>query len=159
MQLRDILLEKGTNVVTIDASQSIRDAIGRLNENRIGALIATSNGEEVVGIITERDILRKCGEDCINRSESKATKETGCSSLVQDTMTKELIIGALDDDPDQIMGVMTKNRIRHLPILDDGRLAGIISIGDLVNAHLEEMVFDSRTLKNYISRNDTPAQA
>lgn len=159
MQLRDILLEKGTNVVTIDAGQSIRDAIGRLNENRIGALIATSNGGEVVGIITERDILRKCGEHCINRSESTATKETGCASLVEDTMTKELIIGTLDDDPDQIMGVMTKNRIRHLPILDDGRLAGIISIGDLVNAHLEEMVFDSRTLKNYISRNDTPAPA
>ena len=65
-------------------------------------------------------------------------------------MTKDLIIGVLDDDPNYVMGIMSKNRIRHLPILDDGKLAGIISIGDLINAHLEEKVFENRTLRDYI---------
>ena len=159
MRIRDILQEKGTRVVTIDANRNIHDAIGTLNKHRIGALIVTSEGDEVVGIITERDILRKCGEGCDSVKESKTSEGTTCSSLVQDAMTKKLLIGVLDDDPDYVMGVMTKNRIRHLPILDEGSLAGIISIGDLVNAHLEEKVFESCTLKDYLSRNFTPTQA
>jgi CBS domain-containing protein len=82
--------------------------------------------------------------------EGPKREEAACPSLVQDAMTKDLVIGVLDDDPNYLMGVMTKNRIRHLPILDNGILAGIISIGDLVNAHLEEKVFENRTLKDYI---------
>ena len=74
-------------------------------------------------------------------------------------MATELVTGVPDDDPNYVLAVMTKNRIRHLPILDEGSLAGIISIGDLVNAHLEEKVFENRTLKDYLSRNFTPAQA
>ena len=66
-------------------------------------------------------------------------------------MTKDLVIGVPDDDLNYVMNVMTKHHIRHLPILDDGALAGIISISDLVNAHLEENVFESRTLKGYIN--------
>ena len=65
-------------------------------------------------------------------------------------MTRNLVIGVPDDDLDYVMGVMTKHQIRHLPILQDGRLAGIISISDLVNAHLEENVFESRTLNQYL---------
>lgn len=155
MRARDILLEKGKEVVTIDAGRSIHDAIGKLIEHGIGALIVTAEGEEIVGIITERDILRMCG-DRLNRLPTQ--EETACSFLVQDAMTKDLVIGVPDDDPNYIMGVMTKNRIRHLPILDEGSLVGIISIGDLVNAHLEEKVFENRTLKDYLSRNSTPEQ-
>jgi len=65
-------------------------------------------------------------------------------------MTKDLVIGVPDDDLNYVMGVMTKNRVRHLPILENGHLAGIISMSDLVNAHFEEHVFESRTLKDYI---------
>ena len=108
------------------------------------------NSEEIIGIITERDILRVCGERCVRLNEPPAREETPCPSLVQDAMTKDPIIGVLDDDLDYVMGIMTKNRIRHLPILDDGSLAGIISIGDVVNAHLKETVFENRTLKDYI---------
>jgi CBS domain-containing protein len=158
MRARDILLEKGKEVVTIDAGRSIHDAIGKLNEHGIGALIVTGEGEEIVGIITERDILRKCGDHCVRLKRLPTQEETACPFLVQDTMTKDLLIGVPDDDPNYIMGVMTKNRIRHLPILDEGSLVGIISIGDLVNAHLEEKVFENRTLKDYLSRNSTPAQ-
>jgi len=158
MRIRDILLEKGTGVVTIDADRTIHHAIGRLNENRIGALIVTSD-DEVVGIITERDILRKCGDNCNNLSEPTMPEDSTCSSLVQDAMTREVVIGVPDDDPNYAMGVMTKNRIRHLPILDEGRLAGMISIGDLVNAHLEEKVFAGQTLKGYLERNSTSTRA
>ena len=150
MRIRDILQEKGTEVVTIGATQTIHDAIGELNKHGIGALIVTAKGEEIVGIITERDILRECGNRCNRLNESPTPEEPACPSLVQNAMTKNLVIGLLDDDLNYAMGVMTKNRIRHLPILDDGNLTGIISIGDLVNAHLEETVFEIRTLKDYI---------
>jgi CBS domain-containing protein len=150
MQIRDILLEKGTEVVTIGAGQTIHDAIGKLNKHGIGALIVTGEGEKIIGIITERDVHRICGNNCVRLTESKAQEQSDCPCLVQDTMTKELIIGIPDDDVNYVMGIMTKNHIRHLPVLDSGKLVGIISIGDLVNAHLEEQVFENRTLRDYI---------
>jgi CBS domain-containing protein len=73
-----------------------------------------------------------------------------CASLVKSIMTKDLVIGVPDDDLNYAMGVMTKHHIRHLPVLDNGKLAGIISVGDLINAHFEENIFESRTLKEYI---------
>lgn len=150
MRIRDILQEKGTEVVVIEAGRTIHDAIGRLNEHSIGALIVTGEGEEIIGIITERDILRVCGERCVRLNEPQVREETACPPLVQDAMTKDPIIGVLDDDLDYVMGIMTKNRIRHLPILEDTSLAGIISIGDVVNAHLKEKVFENRMLRDYI---------
>jgi CBS domain-containing protein len=156
MRISDILQEKGTNVVTIDSSKNIHEAINRLRENRIGALVVTRAGEEVAGILTERDILRECGERCGIAKTSTIQGENVCSSIVQDAMTKEVVTGVPDDDPNYVLAVMTKNRIRHLPILDEGRLTGIISIGDLVNAHLEERVLRNRTLKDYLERNSSP---
>lgn len=150
MKIRAILQEKGTEVVTIDSGRTIHDAIGKLNEHGIGALVVTGEGEKIVGIITERDVLRVCGGNCVRLNEPKAQEQSDCPSLVQDTMTKELIIGIPDDDVSYVMGIMSKNHIRHLPILDNGRLMGIVSIGDLVNAHLEERVFENRTLRDYI---------
>jgi signal-transduction protein with cAMP-binding, CBS, and nucleotidyltransferase domain len=70
--------------------------------------------------------------------------------LVKDVMTKHLIVGVPDDDLSYVMGIMTKNKIRHLPIMDGGELAGIISIGDVVNAHVVETTFENRMLKDYI---------
>lgn len=158
MRIKDILQEKGAGVVTIAADRSIHDAISVLNEFRIGSLIVKGDHEEVVGIITERDILRACGEHCGRMDKSTTPEETACSNLVQDSMTRELITGVPDDGPNFIMGIMTKNRIRHLPIVDEGNLVGIISLGDLVNVHLEEKVIENRTLKDYLSRNATPTR-
>ena len=152
MRVRDIIQEKGGEVITINADQNIRDAIGLLNEYGVGALIVKGEGEQVVGIVTERDILRKCGEYADSMAGSGVSEEAVFSSVVQDFMTKELVFGDSNDFPDYAMGIMTSNRIRHLPILDKGNLAGVISIGDLVNAHLEEKVLESQTLKEYLSR-------
>jgi len=149
MRIRDILVEKGDGVVTIDAAETIHDAIVKLNEHGIGALVVSDKDDEIVGIITERDILRNCGNRCVRLKAPVTLGEKSCAFFVHEAMTKELVIGVPDDDLNYVMGVMTKNRIRHLPILDDGKLTGIISIGDLVNAHFEEKVFESRTLVAY----------
>ena len=147
MKIKDVLLEKGSNVITIGADQTIHAAIVELNHHGFGALIVTGQNDEVAGIVTERDILQCCGETC---SKKPSTEHSPCQILIQDIMTKDIVIGVPDDDLNYVMNVMTKHHIRHLPILDDGALAGIISISDLLNAHLEENVFESRTLKGYI---------
>jgi len=147
MKIRDILLDKGTNVITIGADQTIHAAIVELNHHGFGALIVTGEDSEVAGIVTERDILKCCGETC---GKKPSTEHSPCQILINDIMTKDVVIGVPGDDLNYVMNVMTKHHIRHLPILDDGALAGIISISDLVNAHLEENVFESRTLKGYI---------
>ena len=150
MKIWHILQEKGEDVETIDAGRTIHEAIGKLNEYGIGALVVTGEGGQIVGIITERDILKECGDHCTSLNEPGVRGQTACTSIVRDAMTRDLIIGVPDDDPNYAMGIMSKNRIRHLPILEDGKLAGIISIGDLINAHLEEKVFENRTLREYI---------
>ena len=150
MRIKDILREKGTDVVTIDAGRTVHDAICTLNEHGIGSLIVTREGGEIAGIITERDILRECGELCGRLNKPPASEETTCPSLVCDVMSKDVVIGVPDDDLNYVMGIMTKNRIRHLPILDDKKLVGIISIGDVVNAHLKETEFENRMLKDYM---------
>jgi CBS domain-containing protein len=147
MKIKDVLLEKGSNVITIGADQTIHAAIVELNHHGFGALIVTGQEGEVTGIVTERDILKCCGETC---SKNPSSEHSPCQILIQDIMTKDVVIGVPDDDLNYVMNVMTKHHIRHLPILDDGALAGIISISDLLNAHLEENVFESRTLKGYI---------
>lgn len=150
MQIKDILQEKGTGVVTIDAGQTIHAAIVQLNHHGFGALIVTGRDGQVTGIITERDILQCCGETCTHIATPPPREKSMCPFLVADIMTKDLVIGVPEDDLNYVMGVMIKHKIRHLPILDNGKLAGIISVGDLVNAHFEENVFESRTLKEYI---------
>jgi len=150
MKIKDILQEKGNSVVTIGTDESIHTAIVELNHHGFGALIVTGQDGQIAGIITERDILKCCGETCAHLHEAPTRQHALCEVFVKDAMTKDLIIGVPDDDLNYVMGVMTKHQIRHLPILDEGTLAGIISISDLVNAHLEENVIQSRTLKEYI---------
>ena len=149
MRVTDILRQKGSDVVTIAMDKTVHDAICKLNEHGIGALIVTGERGEISGIISERDIMRECGERCA-RLEDPAQGHGACPGLVKDVMTKDLVIGVPDDDLNYVMAVMTKNKIRHLPILEEGRLSGIISIGDVVNAHVEESVYENRLLKDYI---------
>lgn len=150
MKVKDILQQKGRAVVTIEPDRTVHDAIHKLCEHRIGALVVKGERGDICGIITERDILLQCGERCSVLRGSLRPGETVCPAVVEEVMTRELIIGVLDDKIDYVMGVMTKNRIRHLPILDGGELVGIVSIGDVVNAHLNETEFENRLLKDYI---------
>jgi CBS domain-containing protein len=142
MKIRDILRHKGTTVVTIRPQATIHDAMTILVAHHIGSLVVTNDHDKIVGIITERDILRECA------ARSEQVKETP----VRQVMTTNLIIGVPDDDIGYVMGIMTNNRIRHLPIIDGEHLEGLISIGDVVKAQLEETEFENRYLKDYIER-------
>jgi CBS domain-containing protein len=149
MRITDILRQKGRDVVTIAVDKTVHDAICKLNEHGIGALVVTGESGEISGIITERDIMRECGERCVRLTDS-AEDHSACPALVKDVMTKDLVIGVPDDDLNYVMAVMTKNKIRHLPILEEGELAGVISIGDVVNTLVEETGYENRLLKDYI---------
>lgn len=150
MRINDILLEKGNAVVTIGTEESVHAAIVELNNHGFGALVVLNQDGKVAGIVTERDILKCCGDSCGKIQQIATREHVICKVPVKEIMTRDLIIGVPDDDLNYVMRVMTKHQIRHLPILDDGDLAGIISISDLVNAHLEENVIQGRTLKEYI---------
>ena len=150
MRISDILREKGGTVVTIEVDKTVHDAISKLNAHGIGALIVTGERGEIAGIITERDVLRECGERCSHLTQSSEPGAEACTAMVRDAMTKDLVIGVPNDDLTYVMGIMSNNRVRHLPVVDEGKLIGIISIGDVVNAHVDETEFENRQLKDYI---------
>lgn len=142
MNVQDILDRKGsTEVRTIAPDRTIAEAVSRLVEHNIGSLVVVE-AERPVGILTERDILRCCADDI-----GKAA-----STRVADVMTQDLIIGEAEDTIDYVMGIMTRNRIRHLPIMGAGRrMLGMVSIGDVVESQLRETRYENRHLREYIS--------
>ncbi len=140
MRIRDILCDKGEEVVTISPDHTVYGAIKVLVEHDIGALVVEDGGE-IRGIFTERDILR------LAAGELEELKDTP----VGDVMETDLVVGVADDALDYVMEIMTRNRIRHLPIVADGELAGIVSIGDVVNAMRKEIEAENRYLRDYIA--------
>lgn len=139
MRIRDILRTKGHDVITVGPDQSVLAAVQILSEHRIGALVVRS-GEEVVGIISERDVLNLVARD---PSALAATRVT-------DVMTTNVIVGVAEDEVDYVMSIMTNNRIRHLPIMGESALIGLVSIGDVVNALRRSVEAENRHLKDYI---------
>jgi CBS domain-containing protein len=140
MKVREILAIKGEQVHTIEPQRTILDAVTLLVEYGIGALLVRDTAGAVAGIISERDVLR------VSRDRSGALG----TIRVADVMTRDLIVCVPDDDVDYAMGIVTKNRVRHLPVMDDGRVAGMISIGDLVKARLDAAEYENRYLREYI---------
>jgi CBS domain-containing protein len=139
MKLSDILFDKGRIVLTISPSASLDDVVQKLVEHNCGSLVVCE-GANMVGIITERDILRAC-----------AARRAPLEKLtVGDHMTPEPITAEFTDEVSRVMGLMTKHRIRHMPIVEDGRLAGIVSIGDLVKAQHDQLTVENHYLKTYI---------
>ena len=141
MKVRDILKDKGTEVTTIGAEKTICDAVKTLVEKNIGSLLVKDEKGDIVGIITERDILKQCNK-CL---------ETFPETKVGEVMTKDLIVASPDDDLDYVENIMIQNRVRHIPIIFNRKLEGIISIGDLVNVLRVECKVENRYLKDYIS--------
>ena len=139
MRIREIVQSKGTFVVTIDPDRTVLEAMKVLVQHGIGAVVV-AQGEDVTGILTERDVLRL-------GAESPARLE---STRVGEAMTRDLIVAVPDDDLEYAMEAMTRNRIRHLPIVDGGRLAGMLSIGDVVNALRSHVETENRHLRDYI---------
>jgi CBS domain-containing protein len=139
MKMGEILRKKGHDVVTITESHSVLDAAKLLVDHNIGGLVVTE-GERPTGILTERDILRLT---------ARSPGELG-SIQVGTVMTRELITASPEDRLADMMGVMTRNKIRHLPVMEEGRLTGIISIGDLVNACRAVAEEENSHLRQYI---------
>lgn len=147
MRIRDILREKGGDVATIGAGRSVHDAVRTLNSRRIGALVVTGDDGSIQGIVSERDVLRNAAETWDETGDRVARLR---DLPVVEIMTPEVICAVPDDDLDYAMGIMTQNRIRHLPIMEDGKLIGIISIGDVVRAHLQHAKYENRMMRDYI---------
>lgn len=139
MLIRQILAIKGTMVVTIDGDKTLRDAVGLLTANNIGAVIVVDSSGKPMGILSERDIIRaadRYADVFVHR--------------VDEVMSRNVVVGSLGDDIRLVEQTMTQKRFRHLPIMDQGKLAGIISLGDIVKARLEESQDEIEALHTYI---------
>ena len=145
MTLQDILDVKGPNVHRIDSQATLAEAARTLVEHKVGSLLVVreGDGEEAgfAGIITERDILYAC---------AAAANRPLATTRVADIMTAELITGSPADAVESVMGLMTSKRIRHLPVVSEGKLLGIVSIGDIVKAQHKRLAEDNRFMKDYI---------
>lgn len=139
MKIDEILRKKGREVVTVEETETVLEAVRVLVARNIGSLVVTE-GPRPKGILTERDILRLT---------SRAPEALG-SIRVGEAMTRDMITATPDDRLREMMDTMTENRIRHLPVVEDGRLVGIISIGDLVNACRVEVEAENSHLREYI---------
>lgn len=137
MNVASILERKGTEVATIAPEASIKRATDWLRAKDVGALVVTS-GDAILGIISERDIVR---------GFSQYGEAVG-SMPVKDVMTHGLITASLGDDITHLMHLMTRHRVRHLPVLRNGKLAGIVSIGDLVKHRLDDLELEASVLRD-----------
>ena len=145
MNVKSILATKGQTVITIGPEKTISEVLKVLADYNFGALVVVDDDRKPIGIISERDIVRLAARnnDCFN-------------TAVKEVMTTDLIVGVAQDELRAVANTMTENRIRHLPVVDaDGRLIGIISIGDVVKAERNHFEGEADTLRTQILA-DTP---
>ena len=143
MNVEGILRAKGARVVTIKPDASVRDLVSGLREERIGAMVVSEDGRSVVGIVSERDVVRGLAE----------RGPRVLDALVAELMTRNVVSCTPADTVKQVMAEMTRRRIRHLPVVTNGVLTGIVSIGDVVKNRLEEMETETNVLREaYIAR-------
>lgn len=137
----ELLAKKSGDVATVSQHQKVSDAVGMLKQHGIGALVVTGATPPLVGIISERDIVRALATD-------------GASVLdktVADLMTSPVTTCELSSSVTDLMGLMTANRIRHLPVVEDNKLVGMVSIGDVVFVRFSELESEKKTLLDYVS--------
>lgn len=142
MRISEILRTKGNDVVTIAPDATVRELLALLAEHNVGAVVVSQNGSAIDGIVSERDIVRRLhehGTDLLGRA-------------VSTIMTSPVRTCAPGDDVDGLRGIMTEHRIRHLPVVRDGRLAGLVSIGDVVKSTISELESEREQLVDYIRR-------
>lgn len=140
MQVREILSAKGvTEVYTIPPDATVADLLNSLADLNIGALIVSSDGIRMDGIVSERDVVRTM------RGLPDPSHLT-----VHEIMTEAVHICAPDDTLGDVMGIMTEHRVRHVPVLDNGILVGILSIGDAVKSRMDQLEFERDQLTHYL---------
>lgn len=141
MLVHQILKSKATqDVVTIEPGTSVSDAAKILSERKIGTVVVSKDGKTADGILSERDIVRELGK-----------RGSACmSDKVDDLMTSDLVTCAPGDKIDVVLGKMTEGRFRHMPVLSDGKMVGLISLGDVVKAQLSELAMEKDALQGMI---------
>jgi CBS domain-containing protein len=139
-QVSEILADKGRNVLEIEAGATVREAVRTMVDANVGSLLVTESGE-VVGIVTERDYLRRVALE--GRTDDDTT--------VGEIMTAPLVVVGPETSIDECMAVMTDRRIRHLPVAVDGKVVGLVSIGDLVKFKSRQQSFEIQYLTDYIT--------
>ena len=140
MNVATILKQKGRSVATVAPTATLQEVAKRLAQRRIGALVVVGSRGQIEGIVSERDIIR-------------ALSDTGAGCLVRpvaETMTRQVVTCQETDTLDEMMAMMTQGRFRHVPVVTDGDLVGIISIGDVVKHHVAEIEMEATAMRAYI---------
>ncbi len=140
MTIQDILDQKGRRVITIAPNHTLDVVLATLIQNSVGALIVQNRTGDLLGIITERDLMR----EVYNGADLQAMH-------VEDVMTRDLVTSHPDSDIEYVMAAMTEGRFRHMPIVDEAGLAGIVSIGDIVKAKLEYAEEEVMIYKDFVT--------
>ena len=142
MTLQEILRAKGSQVFCIAPDETLETVVQTLVENNCGSLLVRDpqTDKPMVGIVTERDILRT----------TAATKKPLAEIRVHEVMTADVITAAPSDSVESVMGLLTQKRIRHLPVVENSELIGMISIGDVVKAQFDQLAMENHYLKSYI---------
>ena len=146
MLIEHILHAKGAEVATVMPGTSVADAVGLLRDRNIGALVVTAVDDDrsVAGILSERDIVRALGSD-------EAAAAQVVRGPVESLMTPSVATCTPGDSVNDVMRLMTERRVRHVPVLEGDRLAGIVSIGDVVKSRIDELQTEAHTLHEYLS--------
>ncbi len=140
MYVTELLASKGHDVATISKERSVADAVAILKEHAIGALVVTGANAPLVGIISERDVVRALA---IHADQALTLR-------VSDLMTADVTTCGLSTTVTELMGLMTAQRVRHIPVVDESQLVGMVSIGDVVKARLQELEHDKQELLEYV---------
>lgn len=141
MRIADVLRSKGsTTVETISPQSTVQQLVDVLAEHNIGATVVSSDGEHLLGIVSERDVVRLMHDG-----------QPSLDAAVGDVMTTDVHVCEPQDSLEDVMRLMTERRIRHVPVVADGRLAGMVSIGDAVKARMSELEFERDQLSTYVS--------
>ncbi|HVC25542.1 MAG TPA: CBS domain-containing protein [Acidimicrobiales bacterium] len=140
MRVSTLLDAKGTTVLTVPRDATVAEAVATLCRHRVGALVVSGDGEHIDGIVSERDVVRR-----LNDLHGALVNEPVTTIMSPDVRTC-----APEDDVESLMATMTEHRIRHVPVVHEGVLAGIVSIGDVVKARMEELQKDRDELVEYI---------
>ncbi|KUI25382.1 CBS domain-containing protein [Mycobacterium sp. GA-2829] len=141
MRIADVLRSKGSAVATITETTTVTGLLAELATHNIGAMVVVGP-DGIVGMVSERDVVRRLherGADLLRRP-------------VSELMTAVVVTCTPDDPVDDLAALMTNNRVRHVPVLDGGRLAGIVSIGDVVKTRMEQLQTEQEQLQAYITR-------
>lgn len=141
MKVKQLLESKGKNIVSIETDRSVEDALKEMGSKKISAMMVTDQARSV-GIFTERDVVK-----CYLMSEGKSFKDI----TLKDAMTTNLIVAQMDDDLNDIMAVMVEKNIRHLPVVEDSVVIGMLSIRDVIQTQVGKLTSEIHYLKDYIT--------